>query len=61
LLSRALSGFGIWLAGIVTIGAGLGVYIACSLALGAPEPLAVWSLVTHRSRALSRLRRNRDK
>jgi putative peptidoglycan lipid II flippase len=51
-LSRLLSASSVWLVGVLAIGAGLVVYVACSLALGAPEPLAVWTLVT-------RLKQNR--
>jgi putative peptidoglycan lipid II flippase len=59
-LSRVLSGSNIWLSSTVAIGTGLAVYLGTSLALGAPEPLAVWALVTSRNRMLARLRRNRD-
>lgn len=54
LLSHVLSGSSIWLSSLLAIGAGLVVYTGSSLALGAPEPLAVWNLVTNRNRAVSR-------
>jgi hypothetical protein len=61
LLSRFLLGSNIWLFGTEVIGAGLVVYLGVSLALGAPEPPAVWALVTDRNRALARLKQNQGK
>lgn len=44
----ALGGANAWLAGGLSIAVGLAVYGGISLALGAPEPAAVWSMVRTR-------------
>jgi putative peptidoglycan lipid II flippase len=44
-LAWLLDGYGAWLAGGLAAVIGVGVYGAVSLALGAPEPRAVWAMV----------------
>jgi putative peptidoglycan lipid II flippase len=44
-LAWLLDGYGAWLAGGLAVVAGVGVYGVASLALGAPEPRAVWAMV----------------
>ncbi len=52
-----LAGSPVWLSAGLAIVAGLGVYAGGSLALGAPEPRAVWGMVAGRGRTVARLRR----
>jgi putative peptidoglycan lipid II flippase len=48
LVTWLLAGSNAWLVGVLAIAAGLGIYGGVSLLLGAPEPLAVWSMVRPR-------------
>jgi putative peptidoglycan lipid II flippase len=52
LMALLLAGTNVWLMGGLAMGAGLVVYLAASLLLGAAEPRAVWGLVRSRGRTL---------
>jgi putative peptidoglycan lipid II flippase len=50
MLATFLAGTAVWLAVSLAVAAGLAVYGGGSVALGAPEPRAMWGMVRHRQR-----------